>query len=79
VVVVVVRPRAGTEVVEAERQGDFVDVTTGDGRTGWLERRSVFLGAAAGWVAVLLEQAGVVVVVVVRGRPARVRLAGPDW
>ncbi|MFH1330236.1 MAG: hypothetical protein ABIJ48_06270 [Actinomycetota bacterium] len=30
----------------------------------------------AGWVAVLLEQAGVVGVL--RGRPARVRLVGPD-
>jgi hypothetical protein len=39
---VVARVGAGTAVVEAERRGDYIKVTAPDGRTGWLERRSVF-------------------------------------
>jgi hypothetical protein len=33
---------SGTVVVEVERQGHFIKITAPDGRTGWLERRSVF-------------------------------------
>jgi hypothetical protein len=39
---VVARLAAGTPVVEVERQGEHLKVTTPDRRTGWVERRSVF-------------------------------------
>ena len=38
----VARLSGGAGVVEVERQGDFIKVTTRDGRTGWVDRRSVF-------------------------------------
>jgi uncharacterized membrane protein YhaH (DUF805 family) len=38
----VARLPGGTEVVEVESQGGFVNVTTWDGRSGWVERSSLF-------------------------------------
>ena len=38
----VARLPAGTEVAEVERLGDFVRVTTWDGRSGWVERHTLF-------------------------------------
>jgi hypothetical protein len=45
---VMARLAAGSAVVEVDRQGDFIQVTTSDGRTGWVRAGRVLSGDGSG-------------------------------